>query len=110
MWKSVKRWGLKTSSCFGLKTEEVYALKARGYNPWDYYNGNETLRAVLDLVASGHFSPTATPTCFRPLLDNLLYSESVPAAGGLPVLHRLSGPGQPGLTGTRSTGDPACLS
>ena len=66
--------GAENFFLFGLKTEEVYALKARGYNPWDYYNGNETLRAVLDLVASGHFSHGDTHL-FRPLLDNLLYSD-----------------------------------
>jgi starch phosphorylase len=66
--------GAENFFLFGLKTEEVYALKAQGYNPWDYYNGNETLRAVLDLVASGHFSHGDT-NLFRPLVDNLLYSD-----------------------------------
>jgi starch phosphorylase len=33
--------GAENFFLFGLKTEEVYALKAQGYNPWDYYNGNE---------------------------------------------------------------------
>jgi starch phosphorylase len=66
--------GAENFFLFGLKTEEVYALKAQGYNPWDYYHGNETLRAVLDLVASGHFSHGDT-NLFRPLVDNLLYSD-----------------------------------
>jgi starch phosphorylase len=66
--------GAENFFLFGLKTEEVYALKAQGYNPWDYYNGNETLRAVLDLVGSGHFSHGDT-NLFRPLVDNLLYSD-----------------------------------
>jgi starch phosphorylase len=66
--------GAENFFLFGLKTEEVYALKAQGYNPWDYYNGNDTLRAVLDLVASGHFSHGDT-NLFRPLVDNLLYSD-----------------------------------
>jgi starch phosphorylase len=67
--------GAENFFLFGLKTEEVYALKAQGYNPWDYYNGNEALKAVIDLVASGHFSHGDT-SLFRPLLDNLLYSDS----------------------------------
>jgi len=59
---------------FGLKTEEVAALKSKGYNPWDYYHSNESLRAVLDLVSSGYFSH-GNPDLFRPLIDNLLYSD-----------------------------------
>ncbi|MGF1524339.1 MAG: glycogen/starch/alpha-glucan phosphorylase [Leptolyngbyaceae cyanobacterium] len=59
---------------FGLKTEEVAALKSQGYNPWDYYHGNDPLRAVIDLVSSGYFSH-GNPDLFRPLIDNLLYSD-----------------------------------
>jgi starch phosphorylase len=56
---------------FGLKSNEVSALKAQGYNPWDYYHSNEKLRDVIDLVGSGYFSH-GNPDLFRPLLDNLL--------------------------------------
>ena len=66
--------GAENFFLFGLKTEEVYALKAQGYNPWDYYNGNENLKDVIDLVASGHFSH-GDANLFRPLVDNLLYSD-----------------------------------
>jgi starch phosphorylase len=59
---------------FGLRTEEVYALKARGYNPWDYYNSNPQLKEVIDLIASGIFSHGDTGL-FRPLLDSLLYHD-----------------------------------
>ncbi|MGD1862626.1 MAG: glycogen/starch/alpha-glucan phosphorylase [Leptolyngbyaceae cyanobacterium] len=59
---------------FGLKTPEVVELKANGYNPWDYYNSNATLKAVMDLVASGHFSHGDTDL-FRPLVDNLLHHD-----------------------------------
>lgn len=59
---------------FGLKTDEVAALKAQGYNPWDYYDSNETLKGVIDLVASGHFSHGNTEL-FQPLLDNLLHHD-----------------------------------
>jgi len=59
---------------FGLKSEEVDALKAQGYNPRDYYEGNPGLKAVLDLVGSGYFSH-GDPGLFRPLLDNLLYDD-----------------------------------
>ncbi|MEM6883822.1 MAG: glycogen/starch/alpha-glucan phosphorylase, partial [Verrucomicrobiota bacterium] len=33
---------------FGLTVEEVQDLVARGYNPRDYYNDNEELKAVID--------------------------------------------------------------
>ena len=42
---------------FGMTVEEVEALKARGYNPWDYYNRDEELRAVIDWLGSDFFTP-----------------------------------------------------
>jgi starch phosphorylase len=42
---------------FGLTVEEVEALWARGYNPWDYYNRDEELRAVIDWLGSDYFTP-----------------------------------------------------
>jgi starch phosphorylase len=40
---------------FGQTVEEVEALWAKGYNPWDYYNQDEELRAVLDWIGSDYF-------------------------------------------------------
>ncbi|MBD2432595.1 MULTISPECIES: glycogen/starch/alpha-glucan phosphorylase [Fischerella] len=59
---------------FGLRTEEVYALKTQGYNPWSYYNSNPQLKEVIDLIASGIFSHGDTGL-FRPLLDSLLHHD-----------------------------------
>ena len=59
---------------FGLSTPEVYALKARGYRPLDYYQGNQNLRDVIDLIRSGFFS-RGDQELFRPLMDNLLYQD-----------------------------------
>ena len=56
---------------FGLTAQEVAQLKARGYNPRDYYNGNAELRRVLDMISSGFFCPEA-PEMFRPIADSLL--------------------------------------
>jgi starch phosphorylase len=42
---------------FGLTVPEVDALHARGYNPWEYFHRNEELRAVLDWLGSGYFTP-----------------------------------------------------
>ena len=36
--------GAENFFLFGLTAEEVKDLKARGYNPRDYYNANESLR------------------------------------------------------------------
>jgi starch phosphorylase len=59
---------------FGLSTPEVYALKAKGYRPMDYYNANPNLRDVIDLIRSGFFSRGDTEL-FRPLVDNLLFHD-----------------------------------
>jgi len=56
---------------FGLKTEEVSALRAAGYDPHRYYEEDPELRAVLDLIGSGAFSPQA-PRLFDPILQSLL--------------------------------------
>jgi len=42
---------------FGLTVEEVAALWAKGYNPWDRYHADEELRAVVDWLGSDFFTP-----------------------------------------------------
>ena len=42
---------------FGLTVEEVEALWAKGYKPWDYYNADEELRAVIDWLGSDYWTP-----------------------------------------------------
>ncbi len=42
---------------FGMTVEEVEALRAGGYNPWDLYNQDEELRAVVDWLGSDYFTP-----------------------------------------------------
>ncbi|MGK7948486.1 MAG: glycogen/starch/alpha-glucan phosphorylase, partial [Xenococcaceae cyanobacterium] len=66
--------GAENFFLFGLKTEEVYALKAQGYNPGDYYNSNPELKAVIDLISSGFFSH-GDRRLFQPIVDNLLYDD-----------------------------------
>ena len=56
---------------FGMNAAEVGSLRERGYNPREYYNGNRQLRRVLDMIASGFFSPWS-PELFAPLTDSLL--------------------------------------
>ena len=57
---------------FGLTTQEVADLRKQGYNPWDYYNGNAELKLVLDMIASGYFSPDE-PGRFVPIIESLLH-------------------------------------
>jgi starch phosphorylase len=66
--------GAENFFLFGLSTPEVYALKARGYQPMDYYNVNPKLRDVVDLIRSGFFSRGDTDL-FRPLIDGLLNQD-----------------------------------
>ena len=55
---------------FGLTVEEVEALHARGYNPWDIYFNDDELKQVIDWLASDFF--TGNPDDFKPLRGSLL--------------------------------------
>ena len=59
---------------FGLKADEVQELKARGYNPKEYYDSNPSLREAIDLIRSGHFSGGDTQL-FAPLVDSLMLRD-----------------------------------
>ncbi len=56
---------------FGLKADEVVSLRARGYNPYHYYNNDPELKRVIDMIGSGFFSPEE-PGLFRPITASLL--------------------------------------
>lgn len=57
---------------FGLKTPEVQALRASGYQPMRHYEGQPDLKAVLDAITGGQFSPEE-PGRYRGLVDALLW-------------------------------------
>ncbi|MCG7403938.1 MULTISPECIES: glycogen/starch/alpha-glucan phosphorylase [Caballeronia] len=59
---------------FGLNADEVERVKREGYRPADYADANQTLREVLELIGSGHFS-RGDREMFRPLVDNLLHHD-----------------------------------
>ena len=59
---------------FGLTAHEVTSMKAQGYRPMDCYLADAILRETIDLIASGFFSRGET-ALFRPLIDNLLWSD-----------------------------------
>ncbi|MEI6897456.1 MAG: glycogen/starch/alpha-glucan phosphorylase [Psychromonas sp.] len=42
---------------FGLSVSEVKEMKAKGYNPYDYYYKNPELKSVLDWLDSDFFTP-----------------------------------------------------
>jgi len=66
--------GAENFFLFGLTAEEVCALKARGYNPWDYYNTNAELRQVIECIASGYFS-SGDRNVFSPIVESLLIKD-----------------------------------
>ncbi len=59
---------------FGMTAEEVYALRAQGYKPWEIYERNPELKLAIDRVASGYFSH-GDPNLFKPLVENLMWSD-----------------------------------
>jgi starch phosphorylase len=57
---------------FGLTVEEVEALRAKGYNPHDYYHHDEELRAVVDWLGSDYWTP-GEGAAFAPLHGTLMH-------------------------------------
>lgn len=47
-------------------------MKQGGYQPMRHYEGNATLKSVLDSIAGGRFSPE-DPGRYRALVDSLLW-------------------------------------
>ncbi len=57
---------------FGMKEKEVKDLKFRNaYNPWDVYNSNGQVKAVMDSLVDGTFSPDLEQ--FRMIYDEIMY-------------------------------------
>lgn len=56
---------------FGMKVEEVEALRDSGYNPYDLYFANIELRNVIDWIGSSYFTPE-DPNAFAPVRRSLL--------------------------------------
>lgn len=59
---------------FGLTVEEVQNLLAKGYRPRDYYEQDDDLRRVIDLIQSGFFSPDR-PELFKHIAEKLLTND-----------------------------------
>lgn len=56
---------------FGKTVDEVEAIRAQGYNPYDYYNSNWELKSVIDWLQSDYFTPGESHA-FAPLTGSLL--------------------------------------
>lgn len=65
--------GAENFFLFGLNVDEVMELQGSGYRP-DYYNNDDELKGVIDLIASGHFSH-GDRELFKPIVDSLLYDD-----------------------------------
>ena len=57
---------------FGLKTPEVRDLRVAGYHPLNYYDNNPALKAVLDAIRCGQFSPDE-PGRYSALINALVW-------------------------------------
>jgi len=66
--------GWENMFIFGLTTESVEHTKAIGYKPMDLYHSDRDLRAALDAISGGTFSPD-DPGRFRPVVDKLLWED-----------------------------------
>jgi starch phosphorylase len=59
---------------FGLDAEQVRERKAAGYDPKKCIEGDDRLRAALDLIKSGFFSPD-DPDRFKPVIDDIYNND-----------------------------------
>ena len=57
---------------FGLTTPQVAEMRVRGYNPWDYYHGNDELKLCLDMIGNGFFSVEEADR-YSPIFNNLTH-------------------------------------
>ena len=66
--------GAENFFLFGLTADEVVERRARGYNPFLYYEHNVGLREVIDRIAQDGFTPKEKGI-FHPILNELLSSD-----------------------------------
>jgi len=65
--------GVENIFIFGMNSEEVAAMR-KNYYPKDWYNSNPELKAVIDMIGNGTFSPT-DPGLFQPIIESLLTTD-----------------------------------
>lgn len=64
--------GKENMFIFGMNAEEVVSLQRDGYNPHYYYESDNDLKQVIDLISDDYFS-ALEPGLFTPIVDSLLY-------------------------------------
>jgi glycogen phosphorylase len=68
----VEEVGKENAFIFGLSSDEVIAYEHNGqYNPWDIYQNDNEIRAVLEQLVNGFYSPQE-PELFREIYNSLL--------------------------------------
>lgn len=71
----IEEVGEENAFIFGMTAEEVMKYeKEGGYNPWDIYNMNQSVREVLTQLINGFYSPD-DPERFRELHTSLLNKD-----------------------------------
>jgi starch phosphorylase len=66
--------GAENFFLFGLTANQVTELRTHGYRPRDHYDKNETLREVIDFIASGALG-RGDANLFRPIVENLVQND-----------------------------------
>jgi starch phosphorylase len=66
--------GAENFFLFGLTAEQVERSRVEGYSPRSIYEADPILKEVIDLIASGYFSPE-NRGLFRPLTDGLIHAD-----------------------------------
>ena len=66
-----ERVGAENFFLFGLQVDEVFALKAKGYDPRAYVAADPELKQVIDQISAGRFSG-GDATLFEPIIRSLL--------------------------------------
>ncbi len=56
---------------FGLLSDEVAEMKKNGYNPKEYYEKDQELKRVLDMLSGNYFN-RLEPGIFKPMVEGLL--------------------------------------
>jgi starch phosphorylase len=67
--------GGKDIFIFGLKADEVAAVRAKGYNPRDFIKKSPELREIFRLMENDFFSP-GQPGLFDPLLNTIYQGDT----------------------------------
>jgi len=59
---------------FGLKAEEIRNIRSKEYNPREYYEKNNELKKVIDMINNNYFN-IDEPGIFKPIIEELLYRD-----------------------------------